>query len=72
MSQKVIFKHACPNCTAKSKVVKKCKDCLRYCCSECSISILCVDCYVRVDRNKIIHEYNKDKYKRNVPEGIFI
>jgi len=70
MTQKILFKHSCPNCTAKNKVVKKCEDCLRYCCSECSINKLCVDCYVRVRQHKFVDEYHKDKYNYKTVEGI--
>jgi len=65
---KMIFKHACPLCSAQGKMVKRCKKCLRYSCSECSIGDECIDCYTASKHESIAEEYFEDKYR--LPTGV--
>ncbi len=55
------FRHSCPNCHAKEKIIKKCKCCYAYTCSECSINTLCLDCYTNIYASKEEEIYYNDK-----------
>jgi len=64
------FTHTCPSCTAKDKLIKKCSVCGVYCCSECSIDVICMDCYIIGNRQEEKNIYFKDKYKVGVTDEI--
>ena len=59
------FKHICPNCKAKDKIVIKCKKCWKYTCSECTTQELCKDCYIIMNDIKEVNRYFIDKEKES-------
>lgn len=62
------FKLQCPLCRSKDKQISKCRKCFYACCSNCSIDIVCIDCYItlRVDEELII--YAREKRLMNIIE----
>ena len=55
------FKHTCPSCKAKDKVIEKCKHCLKYCCSECSVNGECYDCFIIANDQSEVLRYFEEK-----------
>ena len=58
------FRMICPNCQGKNKIVKKCWNCGKYACSECTVGKLCIDCYMKIKAKKEVEDYNTDKYSK--------
>lgn len=50
----------CKSCLKEHKVMKKCKECGRYCCSECSINLICIDCFTSLNKHKEIKMYQEE------------
>lgn len=61
------FKHLCPKCNAKDKVIVRCIHCHGYMCSECSKENLCVDCYIDIYSKHEKEVYTFDKIKGVIP-----
>lgn len=60
------FKRSCPNCDDSDRVIVRCFKCLRFCCSQCSVTGFCLDCHVE---NTVVTErslYYEDKYSDKV------
>jgi len=68
MKQK--FKHTCPKCRAKDKVVIKCPTCWKYTCFECSINGVCIDCYTLQREKQEIKSYFEDKNSEVLPDAM--
>jgi len=59
------FALICPNCGMPDKIITKCKECFKACCSDCSYDFVCVDCYTstRVRRELLIYAEEKKLLK---------
>jgi len=57
------FKHTCPNCDAKDKVITRCRTCYALICSDCTKYDLCTDCYTLTKDKAEVDIYFKEKYK---------
>lgn len=51
----------CRNCLADRKILSKCNECGKSCCTECSINNICIDCYTDTHAKSEVFNYNSDK-----------
>lgn len=56
-----LFTHKCPSCQGNYKVIKKCRKCLVYVCSQCSIDSFCIDCFTTQRADEERDRYFHDK-----------
>ena len=56
----------CKSCLSNRKILKRCKECGKLCCSDCSINMICIDCFTKLNSKSEVNNYMHDKYNNGV------